>query len=103
MLSNQEKPVLQDRPVTQFSSLAVQERLLSCDFCGGPVVRTLCFHCRGMGSIPGWGTKILHVMWHGQKFKKWLLLEGNWRGGLRGCSRQVTVQRGKIITWPGLP
>ena len=21
----------------------------------------------GMGSIPGWGTKILHVVWHGRK------------------------------------
>ena len=21
----------------------------------------------GMGSIPGWGTKILYAMWHGQK------------------------------------
>jgi len=24
------------------------------EFPGGPVVRTLCFHCRGTGSIPGW-------------------------------------------------
>ena len=36
------------------------------DFPGGPVVRTLCFHCRGMGSIPGWGIKILQAMWCGQ-------------------------------------
>ena len=28
------------------------------EFPGGPVVRTLCFHCRGPSSIPGWGTKI---------------------------------------------
>ena len=28
------------------------------DFPGGPVVRTLCFHCRGTVSIPGRGTKI---------------------------------------------
>ena len=27
---------------------------------GGPVVKTLCFHCRGLGSIPGQGTKLLH-------------------------------------------
>ena len=32
-----------------------------CDFSGSPVVKTLHFHCRGMGSIPGQGTKILHV------------------------------------------
>ena len=24
----------------------------------GPVVRTHRFHCHGLGSIPGWGTKI---------------------------------------------
>ena len=24
---------------------------------GGPVVRTWCFHCCGLGSIPGWGAK----------------------------------------------
>ena len=28
------------------------------DFPGDPVVKTLCFHCRGCGLIPGWGTKI---------------------------------------------
>ena len=28
-------------------------------FPGGPVVKTLHFHCRGLGSIPGLGTKIL--------------------------------------------
>ena len=27
-------------------------------FPGVPVVRTQCFHCREMGSIPGWGFKI---------------------------------------------
>ena len=31
------------------------------DFPGSPVVKTLHFHCRGMSSIPGQGTKILHV------------------------------------------
>ena len=25
------------------------------DFSGGPVVKTPCSQCRGMGSIPGWG------------------------------------------------
>ena len=42
------------------------------DVPGGPVVKTLHFHCRGgalpgMGLIPGWGTKILHAAWHSQK------------------------------------
>ena len=40
------------------------------EFPGGPVVRTLCFHCRGHGSIHGWGTKILQAMQQGQKKKK---------------------------------
>ena len=31
------------------------------DFHGSPVINTLCFHCRGMCSIPGWGTKIPHA------------------------------------------
>ena len=33
------------------------------DFPHGPVVETLCFHCRVVGSIPGEGTKIPHAMW----------------------------------------
>ena len=37
---------------------------------GGPEVTTLHFQCRGMGSIPGWGTKIPHATWRGQKQKK---------------------------------
>ena len=28
-------------------------------FPGGPVVKTLCFQCRGAGSIPGQGTKLI--------------------------------------------
>ena len=31
----------------------------------GPVVKTLRFHFRDTGSIPGQGTKILHAMWCG--------------------------------------
>ena len=38
-----------------------------------PVVKTPCFHCRGTGSIPGWGTKILCAAQHDQNTKifKW--------------------------------
>ena len=28
------------------------------------MVRTWCFHCQGLGSIPGWGTEILQAAWH---------------------------------------
>ena len=45
------------------------KREWSRDFLGGPVVK-LSFYCRGgTGSIPGWGTKILHATRHGQKNK----------------------------------
>ena len=35
-------------------------KIFAGDFLGRPVVKTLCFHRRGSGSILGWGTKILH-------------------------------------------
>ena len=38
----------------------------SADFPGGLMVKTHGFHCRGLGSIPGQGTKILHMTWHKQ-------------------------------------
>ena len=34
------------------------------------MVRTWHFQCRGPGSIPGRGTKILQAVWCGQKKKK---------------------------------
>ena len=34
------------------------------------MVKTLCSQCRGVGLIPGGGTKILHATWHSQKKKK---------------------------------
>ena len=40
------------------TSLVIQ-RLKFCTFIAG-----------SMGSIPGWGTKILHALWHGQKKRK---------------------------------
>ena len=33
------------------------------NFPGGPVVKTLPSNTMGVGSIPGQGTKILHVSW----------------------------------------
>lgn len=33
------------------------------------VVKTPCFPCRGMNSIPGQGTKILHAILHSQKIE----------------------------------
>ena len=39
------------------------------DFPGCPVVRTLCFQNKGVGLIPGQGTKIPHAEEHCQKIK----------------------------------
>ena len=36
------------------------------------MVETLCLKAGGTGSIPGWGTKILHVVRHDQKNKRFL-------------------------------
>lgn len=44
--------------------------MMSWDFPGGAIVKTLHFYLRGMGSIPGKGTKIPHAAWHGQKNKE---------------------------------
>ena len=40
------------------------------DFPGSPVVKTLPSNAGGMGLIPGWGAKIPHAVWCGQKLKK---------------------------------
>ena len=37
---------------------------------GGPVVRTLCSHCRAPSSVPGWGTKVLNAGRPSQKTNK---------------------------------
>ena len=42
----------------------------SLEFPGGPVVRIWHLHCGGLGSIPGWGTKIPQATQRGQKKKK---------------------------------
>ena len=39
------------------------------DFPGGPVVRTLHFHCQDLGLLPGWGTRIPHASKYDQKKK----------------------------------
>ena len=43
---------------------------MSRDFPGGPVVMTPAGNAGGMGSIPGQGTKILHVARHSKNRKK---------------------------------
>ena len=48
----------------------MQKRKAEGGFPGGPVVRTPHFHCRGPGSIPGQGTKILQAERRGKKKKK---------------------------------
>ena len=52
---------------------------------GGPVVRILCFHYQGVGSIPDWGHKILHATQLIQKKKK----KKNIYGGKSQNSKQT--------------
>ena len=40
------------------------------EFPGGPVVKTQCFRCSGLGLIPGEGMKILQATQRGQKMNK---------------------------------
>ena len=53
-----------------------QEPQYSWEFPGSPVVRTQHFHCRGPGSIPSQGTKILQAVQCGQRKKK--ELQASW-------------------------
>ena len=54
-------------PSRQFD--VVIKSMESWDFPGNPVVKTSPSNAGGAGSIPGWGTKILHAPWRGQKKK----------------------------------
>ena len=49
------------------------------------MVRTQCFPCQDLGSIPGWGTKIPQVMWHSQG--------GQWRvgEGMKGLEGSYSI------------
>ena len=46
-------------------SITSNLRVMGGEFPGGPVVKTLCFHFRGL--ISGWGTKIPQAMWPKKK------------------------------------
>ena len=54
------------------------------EFPGGPVVRTWHFHCCGLGSIPGQGTKILQAVQCCQKKERASEMR-NWRQVLCLC------------------
>lgn len=54
------------------------------EFLSGPAVRTQCFHCYGLGSVPGCRSNILKVSWCGQKkkIKEWWTIEA-WSYGAK--------------------
>ena len=52
------------------SSSSLQNQVNIWELPGSPMIRTQRFHCKGPGSIPGWGTKILQTVWHGQNKTK---------------------------------
>ena len=49
------------------SSAHSMKNLIFGEFPGGPVVKTPCSNAGGMGSIPGWGTKIPYAAPYGKK------------------------------------
>ena len=51
----------------KFIELYTLKRVNSREFPGGPVVSTQHFHCKGMGSISGWGTEIPHASQYSQE------------------------------------
>ena len=57
---------------------SLQARFTCREFPGGAVVRTRGFRCRGSGSVPVWGTKILQAAGHDKKKKTGLPW---WRSG----------------------
>ena len=62
------KPDRALKSVIYIASFLGSQKYTSRGFPGSIEVRALCFHCRDMSSIPGWGTKILHVtQWHSQE------------------------------------
>ena len=63
-----------------FSRTGVLKRRGKGEFPGGLGVRIPDFHCHGLGSIPGRGTKILQAAQRGQKKKK------KKRKGPHGCA-----------------
>ena len=65
-------------------------------FPGGPVVRTRCFHCWGLGSIPGQRTRILQGEWCGQKEKE------KSRGRKRKREREENCACGGLISLRGM-
>ena len=48
------------------------------DFPGGSVIKASCCQCRGVGSIPGWGTKIPHALEHSQEIFFKVILNQTW-------------------------
>ena len=55
---------------------------------GGPVVKTPCSRGRCLGSIPGWGTKILHAAQPGQE-----------KEGKKKSTSNLTTKREVLLTF----
>lgn len=61
------------------------------------VVKTPCFPCRGMNSIPGQGTKILHAILHSQKMRTKTKSTKNYREAERmPCLSPLTLAHRKL-------
>ena len=59
------------------------------------MVRTRCFHCWGLGSIPGQGTKIPQAVWHGKKERKKERKKEGREGGSRDGGKEREREGGR--------
>ena len=71
------------------------------NFPGGPVVRTLCFHYKGTGLLPGWGARIQHACHVVGQISGWMEHSSVRKSGLPGCSRtpEHTWSRAVAADW----
>ena len=66
------------------------------DFPGSPLVIVCASTAEGVGSIPGWGTKILHAVWCGRKKNGvcqcafYSMDRGAWQAAIHGVAKSRT-------------
>ena len=67
-------PMAAQKVESLYDHLTKEEKKQSLDFSGSTGVKTLCFHCRSAGLIPGPGSSTCHLMWQKKKKKLDLLI-----------------------------
>ena len=57
---------------------------------------SLCSHCQGPGSIPGWGTEIPQAVWRSKKKKKYSLLQSS---NKEGSDKVKSLAKVRSMLW----